>query len=411
MGQDELNARVEAERQVNSRLRILQVTARVFPYLGGIETHVWEVSRRLAAGGADVTVLTTDPSKKLAREERVDGVHIIRVPAYPAHRDYYYAPGVYRALRKGGSGHWDIVHVQGCHTLVAPLAMIAARRAGLPYLLTFHSGGHSSDWRESIRGAQWRMQRQLYAYAQRLIGVSRFEAEHFRTLLRLPTGLFTVVPNGGNLPRVDHSASPVSHEFPHIVSVGRLERYKGHHRVIAAMPLLLARYPRATLRIIGAGPYEGDLRRLVHRLGLENHVEIGVIAPEDRGGMAAALGSADLVTLLSDYESQGIAVVEAIALGRPVLVTATTGLLEFAEQGLAAAIPPTSETPEVAGAIADQLDHPHIPAPVDLPTWDTCAEMLRGLYLQTARATPAEMVSHGGRTSDPSRKRAVNAEP
>ncbi|HEY7339754.1 MAG TPA: glycosyltransferase family 4 protein [Ktedonobacterales bacterium] len=411
MGQDELNERVEAERQAHSRLRILQVTARFFPYLGGIETHVWEVSRRLAAGGADVTVLTTDPSKELAREERVDGVHIIRVPAYPAHRDYYYAPEVYRALRKSDGSHWDVVHVQGCHTLVAPLAMLAARRAGLPYLLTFHSGGHSSGWREGIRGAQWRAQRRLYAHAQRLIGVSRFEAEHFRTLLRLPTSLFTVVPNGGNLPRVDRGASAIAHEFPHIVSVGRLERYKGHHRVIAAMPLLLARYPRATLRVIGAGPYEGELRRLVHRLGLEKHVEIGAIAPEDRGGMAAALASANLVTLLSDYESQGIAVVEAIALGRPVLVTATTGLLEFAERGLAAEIPPTSQTPAVAAAIASELDHPHIPTSVDLPTWDDCAEMLRNLYLQTARATRAELVGHDANPSDPSGRRAVNAHP
>jgi glycosyltransferase involved in cell wall biosynthesis len=230
------------------------------------------------------------------------------------------------------------------------------------------------------------MQRQFYAHAKRLIGVSQFEAEHFRSLLRLPTSQFTVVPNGGNLPRVGSGASSAAREFPHVVSVGRLERYKGHHRVIAAMPLLLARYPRATLRIIGGGPYEGELRRLVHRLGLENHVEIGAIAPEDRGGMASALASADLVTLLSDYESQGIAVMEAIALGRPVLVTATSGLLEFSEKGLATAIPLTSQSTAVAAAIIKELEHPRIPRPVDLPTWDGCAEMLLRLYLQVALA-------------------------
>jgi glycosyltransferase involved in cell wall biosynthesis len=207
---------------------------------------------------------------------------------------------------------------------------------------------------------------------------------------------------------VGGETSLVSHEFPHIVSVGRLERYKGHHRVIAAMPLLLARYPRATLRIIGSGPYEGDLRRLVHQLGLESHVEIGAIAPEDRRGMASALANADLVTLLSDYESQGIAVMEAIALGRPVLVTATSGLLEFARQELAAAIPLTSQTPAVAAAIAQELDHPRAHAPVDLPTWDDCAERLRSLYVQTACATPTELVGHD---SSSSRRRAVNARP
>ena len=57
------------------RLRIGMVAARALPFMGGIETHVHEVSRRLAASGVDVTVLTTDTSGKLPRSEttRVTG--------------------------------------------------------------------------------------------------------------------------------------------------------------------------------------------------------------------------------------------------------------------------------------------------------------------------------------------------
>src|SRR5512147_2912812 len=123
-------------------LRVLMVTPRYFPFMGGVENHVYEVARRLARLGVDITVLTTDTSGQLPADELVDGIKIKRVRAWPAQRDYYFAPGIYRFIR---GGRWDIVHVQSYHTLVAPLAMFAARQARIPYVLTFHGGGHSSQ--------------------------------------------------------------------------------------------------------------------------------------------------------------------------------------------------------------------------------------------------------------------------
>lgn len=364
-------------------LSVLQVTARFFPYLGGVETHVWEVSHRLATRGADVTVLTTDRSRKLIPDETVDGIRIIRVPAYPAERDYYFAPGVYDALRHG---HWDLVHVQGSHTLVAPLAMLAAYRSGIPYIVTFHTGGHTSRIRAAARSFQWRLQGPLYAHAKRLIGVSQFEAQQFQRLLHLPSNRFIVIQNGGNLPQVAERKQLAPDEDPLIVSVGRLERYKGHHRLITALPILQMRYPHARVRIIGAGPYEAALRRLVTSLCLDGSADIGAIGPDDRVGMARALAHADLVALLSDYEAHPIAAMEAIALQRPLLVTATSGLQELANRGLATAIPLRCSPAMVASAIVQALEHPHLPPPIELPTWDGCAEQLRAVYLQAVCA-------------------------
>ena len=112
-------------------LRVLFVTPRYAPYVGGVEQHVAEVGRRLAASGCSVCVLTTDPGGKLPSEENVDGVTIRRVRAWPRSRDYCFAPGIFRSVAAGGED-WDIVHVQSYHTLVAPLAMLGARRASAP---------------------------------------------------------------------------------------------------------------------------------------------------------------------------------------------------------------------------------------------------------------------------------------
>src|SRR5262245_29959525 len=98
-------------------LRILFVTPRYAPLVGGVETHTAEVAKRLAAGGAEVTVLTTDPGGRLPGAQTIEGVSIRRVRAWPAALDLYVAPGIYRAIAQH-PGRWDLVHCQGYHTFV-----------------------------------------------------------------------------------------------------------------------------------------------------------------------------------------------------------------------------------------------------------------------------------------------------
>src|SRR5690349_8235517 len=97
-------------------LRVLLVTARYLPYIGGTEIHTYEVARRLVAAGHQVTVLTTDPSQALPQAEWTEEIEVLRVPAWPADRDYYFAPRIHRTVQQA---RWDVVHCQGYHTFVA----------------------------------------------------------------------------------------------------------------------------------------------------------------------------------------------------------------------------------------------------------------------------------------------------
>jgi glycogen synthase len=362
-------------------LRVLMVTPRYFPYVGGVENHVYQVARRLATRGVNVTVLTTDPSGYLIAEEKVEGVQIRRVWARPSQRDYYFAPGIYREITRGP---WNVVHVQSYHTLVAPLAMFAALRAGLPYIVTFHGGGHSSSLRNAMRGVQQMGLRPLLARAARLVALARFEIEYFGKQLHLPRERFALIPNGADIVTSGERHGPRDANL--IASVGRLERYKGHQRMIAALPYILARRPDARLWIAGSGPYEPALRRLAKQLGVEAHVEVRAIPASEREMMAEELSRAALVTLLSEYETQPIAVLEALALGCPVLVADTSGMSELAEQGLARAIPLHSTPQEVAAAVLNQLEHAGVPSGLELPTWDGCTRDLLALYQAVVRS-------------------------
>ena len=360
-------------------LRVLLVAASYLPYVGGLETHVYEVGRRLARAGIDTTILTTDVSGRLPKVEESEGMHIRRVRAWPANKDYYFAPEIYPVIT---GGRWDIIHCQGYHNLVPPLAMFAARRANIPFVLSFHSGGDVTRLRKALRWLQWMMLRPLLLQAQKLIAVSEFEARYFREQLRLPSERFVIIPNGAaHLPEVTGSAEANKVDNRSlIVSVGRLERYKGHQRVIAALPKVLEEVPDAWLRIVGIGPYESTLQKMANRLGVAERVDIRAIPPGDGQGMASLLARANLVTLLSEHEAQGLAVMEALTLKRPVLVAGTSALQELADQGLARAVPLESTPEEVATAVVSQLRQPLVPQNISLPTWDACAASLLALY-------------------------------
>lgn len=378
--------------------RVLMVTPRYRPYSGGTETHVAEVSRRLAAlrPGA-VTIVTADPSgalPMLAAEEH--GTIVRRVRAYPSGGplgELLYAPTLGATIAAARADH-DLLHLQGAFTLFAPTALRAARRAGLPYVVTLHSGGHSSGLRNLLRGAQFAALRPLLAGARRLIAVSRFEAAFYGAKLRLPADRFAVIPNGVNLGVAPDEVVADGGDGTLIVSTGRLERFKGHQHAIAAMPHLKQSRPDVRLRIVGSGPYEQELRRLAANLGVADRVEIAAIPPDDRGGMARLLRRADLVVAFSAYESQGIGIGEALALGCRVLVTDATAFAELVEAKLARGVAPGSSAQTVALAMQSALAAPPIATTATLPTWDTCTAQLAALYEQTAISYQLSAISY-----------------
>jgi glycosyltransferase involved in cell wall biosynthesis len=335
-----------------------------------------------------------DPGKDLPRAEEVECVHIRRVRAFPTEKDYYFAPEIYNVIQKN---EWDLVHVQGFHTLVAPLAMLAAGRAAIPYVVSFHSGGHSSRLRTALRPLQRLVLRPLLIGAERLIGVSNFEIELFRKSLRLPAESFALIPNGSYISRRKRSNSNGNGNKV-IVSVGRLERYKGHHRVIAALPRIAAHCQNVQLRIVGQGPYEPALWQLAENLGVSQRVKIGSISGSERHRMASVLAGASLVILLSDYESQGMAVLEALSLGRPVLVADTSALKELADLQLVRATPLGSTPDQVADAVLAQFQSPHIPPTLALPTWDNSTNALLALYRSVLRMPRASLTQTVART-------------
>lgn len=376
-----------SEQNPTERLRVLIVTPRSPLGQGGSERHVMEVSSRLAALGVEVEVLCADSPGPAVVDERHAGVPIRSVRAWPANRDYYLAPHIWGEMARE---HWDIVHVQSYHTLVPPLAMLRALNLGVPYILTFHSGGHSSSVRRRLRGTQRRLLRPLLSRAARLVAVAQFEIELYARELHLPADRFVLIPNGIDVelrhgPEVeDPVGDEVGIDGPLLASIGRLERYKNHQRVIAALPHVLAQRSDARLMIVGIGPYEATLRSQAASLGIEDRVEFTSLPAEDREGMSRLLQRISLVVLLSDYETHPLVALEAAAAGRRLLVVDRAGLGEVARNGLARSVSPLAPPEAVGRAILDELERPLPQRVPNLTSWDECAKALLELYRSVA---------------------------
>ena len=174
------------------------VAASFYPDLGGLETHVYEVTRRITINdNLDMTVLTTDRSGTYPATENLEGFRVVRCRAYPRRRDYYFAPGIYRHIL---NNNYDLIHCQGIHTAVPILAMMAARRKRIPYVVTLHTGGHSSSIRNLMRNFQWRTLGPLLRRSEAVIAVSRFEQQMFQKICRINASKLKLIQNGGGLP-------------------------------------------------------------------------------------------------------------------------------------------------------------------------------------------------------------------
>lgn len=365
-------------------LRVLMVCARYVPDTGGIETHVHEVARRLSVlDGFEVTVLATDRTRRLPCEEVLDGITVLRVPAWPRGRDYYLAPQIGAVV--GQPDRWDLVHCQGIHTPVPVLAMLAARRADIPYLVTFHTGGHSLRHRNALRSIQWRLTGSLLRNAASLIGVSRFEAGTLSKQALLRGKSIIVIRNGGNLPSPPAGTAAVPGR---IVSSGRLEKYKGHHRVIEALPHIIRTVPDAHLVVLGDGPYESELRKLARRLGVLDRVTMNHLPPADRAAMATALAESSVVAALSDYEAHPLAIMEALSVGRPVVGYDIAGVADLVAEGWVRGVTPGASAASIGRELVDAMSAPPRVDPAHLPTWDSCADQLARVYLTSAGCSP-----------------------
>ncbi|CAL9459423.1 glycosyltransferase [Streptomyces sp. enrichment culture] len=326
-----------------SRPRVLHVTQ---PVDGGVARMVTDLTRAQLAAGLRVAVAC--PGGALADRLRALGAD---VRPWAATR----APGpalvgeARRLHRVVEEVRPDLVHA---HSAKAGLAGRLAVRGRIPTVFQPHAWSFEAVGGSAARLAlEW--ERWAGRWTARTVCVS--EAERLRGVRAGLRGPWSVIPNGVDLARFRADAPGcaqhgpaglrlrhgIAARTPLVVCVGRLCRQKGQDVLLAAWESVLARVPGARLVLVGDGP---DRARLAAR------APASVLFTGAVADAAAWYRAADLVVLPSRWEGMALAPLEAMACGRPVVVTDVDG----AREGLPPALVPHCLVPaEDPAALAE----------------------------------------------------------
>jgi len=202
-----------------------------------------------------------------------------------------------------------------------------------------------------------RINRPLLKSAGRVIAVSEAVAKSLRRNGVIESSKITVVHNGINTDRFVHQCG--SDGAVVVGTVGHLAPIKGQDVFVRAAALISAQRGDVRFVVIGEDKssqmvYRKSLERLVDELGLSAIINM----PGWCDDIPAVLSSLTLFVSAARSEPFGLAIVEAMAAGLPVIATASEGALEIIEDGLTGKIVPAGDPEALAQAINDLLDNP-----------------------------------------------------
>jgi glycosyltransferase involved in cell wall biosynthesis len=332
---------------------------------GGQNVAVAALATGLAERGVDVTVHTRRDDLSLPRQVSLSpGVtvdHVGAGPPEPMAKDLLlpymdeFAVDLYR--------QWSAErpHVVHSHFWMSGFAAVrAARPLGIPVLHTFHALGVVKKREQGVRDTsppqRIAIETRLLAEADRILATSPDEVLELRRLGGEPDRI-RVIPCGVD---VNHYTpeGPVADRTarPRLLYVGRLVMRKGIGNAITA----LAEVPDAEL-VIAGGPDPAELhldpeverlRRLAGRYGVSDRVRF--CGRVERASLPELYRSADAVMCVPWYEPFGLAAVEAMACGVPVVASAVGGLSHtIVDEVTGLQVPP--RRPDLAAAAVRRL--------------------------------------------------------
>jgi glycosyltransferase involved in cell wall biosynthesis len=143
--------------------------------------------------------------------------------------------------------------------------------------------------------------------------------------------------------------------------VGTVANFKAHKRLdqlLRAVAIVRRGVPDVRLVLVGQGPLEGELRRLAFALDLDDRV----VFTGFREDAPRVCSTFDVFALASEHEGLSIALIEALALGRPAVVTDVGGLAEVIEDGRQGYLVPVGRESALASRIVELLQDPELRA-------------------------------------------------
>ena len=318
-------------------MRILQIVPSVSLVYGGPSQMVLGLSAALAKLGVDLTLITTDSNGDAGQAPlevplgeiiEQNGYKIIYFRCSPFRR-YKFSFGLLRWLLDNAQ-QYDLAHIHALFSPVTTAAATIARSKSLPYIIRPLGTLDPADLQKK------KNLKQIYGQLLEKPNLAGAAAIHFTSSTECEiserfgaTTKDLVIPLGVNLPQnlpeIGKALQKlaINSDLPLILFMSRIDRKKGLNLLIPALEKLLAAGDRFHFVLAGTNPqdpnYENQIREQIENSPLAKNTTIaGFVTGEFK---LELLKDADLFVLPSYYENFGIAVVEAMAIETPVIIS------------------------------------------------------------------------------------------
>tara|TARA_Y100000589_G_scaffold132495_1_gene126445 strand:+ start:119829 stop:120971 length:1143 start_codon:yes stop_codon:yes gene_type:complete len=310
-------------------------------FKGGIQTHVWELSKWLIKLGHNVSILTSGSMKKGLFMWEADKRKIIELPYLPGRKiptlglaleEYFFNRSVKNFLKKHAQ-KYDIVHLQGRSGYLFP--EYNHKNKQTTTITTIH--GIAKVESKNALNSNTELPRKIHAkfaehfeykqlkFSNGLIAVSTETKQMLRREFPDILKPVEIINNGIDIndfkPRND-----IKEKTNQLLFVGRLDAIKGIIPLVKTMQLL----PQAHLKVIGDGEEKENIKSLIQELQLKNVTLLGAQPIEE---VRKHIYESYALVLPSFYETQGIVSMEANACMKPVAASNINGIKEVVKDG------------------------------------------------------------------------------
>ncbi len=337
--------------------------------VGGLARHVYWLSKGIARHGHQVIVGTlSNNSENII--ERHDNLIIIRVNPYRIPSPdfiswvHQFNQILIEYIIDNARSDIDIIHAHDW--LTARAGIILKHLYRKPLIATIHSteygrrNGLHNVFERHIHEMEW-----LLTYeAWKIIVCSHYMREEVRRVFATPSDKIHVIPNGVNpikkiefkevLSVLEKYRIPSSTKI--VLFVGRLVHEKGVQILIESIPYVTQMVDNVFFVIVGTGPMREELERRSRELSVQNRVIFtGFVTDQE---LHALYNAAYVAVFPSLYEPFGIVALEAMSIGKPVIVSNVGGLSEIVEHGRNGLKVPPGDVKALANAIIELLLSP-----------------------------------------------------
>lgn len=338
-------------------MRILQVSPYFYPHVGGVESHVMDLSQELASRGHEVHVLTTNMGKMPEREIMQD-FDIIRLKPMSI---VFKTPIVPRIQRSVSKMEADMVHSHSPPPLSSYYATRGCKSSQSPHVITYHCDVEIPSRLGKLVAGFYRRTYESYTVkrADKIIVTSGSYHATSRTVWKYHP---EIIPNTVDAdrfnPRNDGSKIREKHgiglDEPTVLFVGRIVWHKGIEYLMEASRIL----KKVKFLVVGSGENLKKYRSKAESMGVSDRfIFTGRLGWSD---LPLYYAACDVFTLpsISRLEAFGIATLEAMATGKPVAVADIPGVREVIEDGKHGLIFDVMDAEDLAKKISILMNDP-----------------------------------------------------